>query len=146
MLTNDSKLAEQADAGSRQLLALRYSAISSNAKTVSVVSRLQFTHASRSSQSWLAKQPQLLVASLSCPELGTAQPQLVSHYFMLIYCQLNAGSPVQGLRSACPGIPHQAELYSGENIALDLNLMMFCVFDLIQEDFPRGFRQTSRTF
>ena len=44
---------------------------------------LHFTHASRSSHSWLSKQPQLVqssklvVASLSCAELGTAQPQLV---------------------------------------------------------------------
>ena len=50
---------------------------------MSVVSKLQFTHASRSSHSWLSKQPQLMqssklqVASLSCAELGTAQPQLV---------------------------------------------------------------------
>ena len=50
---------------------------------MSVVSKLQLTHASRSSHSWLSKQPQLVkssklvVASLSCAELGTAQPQLV---------------------------------------------------------------------
>ena len=50
---------------------------------MSVVSKLQFTHASRSSRSWLSKQPKLgqssklVVASLSCAELGTAQPQLV---------------------------------------------------------------------
>ena len=48
------------------------------------VSKLQFTHASRSSHSLLSKQPQLVqssklvVASLSCAELGTAQPQLVN--------------------------------------------------------------------
>ena len=93
MLTNDSaakpslqflsQLAEQADTASRQLVALSYLAISSNPKTVSVVSKLQFTHASRSSPSWLSKQPQLVqsfklvVASLSCAELGTAQLQLV---------------------------------------------------------------------
>ena len=50
---------------------------------MSVVSKLQFTHASRSSHSWLSKQPKLLqssklvVASLSCAELGRAQPRLV---------------------------------------------------------------------
>ena len=50
---------------------------------MSVVSKLQFTRASRSSNSWLSKQPQLvqssklLVASLSCAELGTVQTQLV---------------------------------------------------------------------
>ena len=54
---------------------------------MSVVSKLQFTHASRSSHSWLSKQPQLVqssklvVASLSCAELGTAQPQLVIFIF-----------------------------------------------------------------
>ena len=53
---------------------------------MSVVSKLQFTHASRSSHSWLSKHPQLVqssklvVASLSCAELGTAQSQLV--YFV----------------------------------------------------------------
>ena len=50
-----SQVAEQADTASRQLVALSYSAISSNPKTVSVVSKLQFTHASRSSHSWLSK-------------------------------------------------------------------------------------------
>ena len=56
---------------------------------MSLVSKLQFTHASRSSHSWLSRQPQLvqssklLVASLSCPELGTAQPQLV-----FSFCQI----------------------------------------------------------
>ena len=51
---------------------------------MSVVSKLQFTHASISSRSWLSKQPKLVqssklvVASLSCAELGTAQSQLVS--------------------------------------------------------------------
>ena len=85
-----SQVAEQADTASRQLVALSYSAISSNPKTVSVVSKLQFTHASRSSHSWLSKQPQLvqsfklLVANLSCAELGTAQPQLV----FVIICSL----------------------------------------------------------
>ena len=54
---------------------------------MSLVSKLQFTHAFRSSHSWLSKQPQLVqssklvVASLSCPELGTAQPQLVFELF-----------------------------------------------------------------
>ena len=58
---------------------------------MSVVSKLQFTHASRSSHSWLSKQPQLvqssklLVARLSCPELGTAQPQLVSFFAIGVY-------------------------------------------------------------
>ena len=28
----------------------------------------------------------LLVARLSCPELGTAQPQLVTFFLMLMYC------------------------------------------------------------
>ena len=57
--------------------------MSSNPKTVSVVSKMQFTRASRSSHRWLSKQPQLVqssklvVASLSYAELGTAQPQLV---------------------------------------------------------------------
>ena len=93
MLTNDStaksslqfqsQVAGQADTASRQLVALSYSAILSNPKTVSVVSKVQFTNASGSSHSWLSKQPQLVqssklvVTSLSCPELGTAQPQLV---------------------------------------------------------------------
>ena len=95
MITNDSKvqqsqvysLAEQADA-----VAFGYSAISSSPKTVSVVSKLQFTHASKSSHSWLSKQPQLVkssklvVASLSCAELGTAQPQLVFILFSFISC------------------------------------------------------------
>ena len=92
-----SQVAEQADAASRQLVAPNYSAISSNPKTVSVVSKLQFTHASRSSHSWLSKQPRLVqssklvvasqltksqwVASLSWSELGTAQPQLFSQLF-----------------------------------------------------------------
>ena len=82
-----SQVAEQADTASRQLVALSYSAISTNPKTVSVVSKLQFTYASISSHSWLSKQPQLVqssilvVASLSCPELGTAQPQLVLIFF-----------------------------------------------------------------
>ena len=58
---------------------------------MSVVSKLQFTQASRSSHSWLSKQLQLVqssklvVAGLSFPELGTAQPQL-AFYFMLLYC------------------------------------------------------------
>ena len=57
--------------------------------SVSVVSKLQFTHASRSSHSWLSKQSQLaqssklVVASLSCPELGTAQPQLVQNILLI---------------------------------------------------------------
>ena len=48
---------------------------------MSVDSKLQFTHASSSSHSWLSKQPQQvqsskrMVASLSCAELGTAQPR-----------------------------------------------------------------------
>ena len=63
---------------------------------MSVVSKLQFTHASRSSHSWLSKQPQLvqssklLVASLSCAELGTAQPQLVNlHLFIFVHISDN---------------------------------------------------------
>ena len=58
---------------------------------MSVVSKLQFTHASRSSYSWLSKQPQILQSSklveatLSCAELGTAQPQLVLFYLILFY-------------------------------------------------------------
>ena len=62
---------------------LSYSAISFNPKKVSAVSKLQFTQASRSIHSWLSKQLQLLqssklvVAGLTFPELGTAQPQLV---------------------------------------------------------------------
>ena len=80
-----------------QLVALSYSAISSNPKTVSVVSKMQFTHTSRSSHSWLSKQPKLvqsskqLVASLSCPELGTAQPKLVNFFFQ-IFSALILGS------------------------------------------------------
>ena len=56
--------------------------------------KLQFTHASRSSHSWLSKQPQLVhssklvVASLSCPELGTAQPQLVIFFVQFCICNL----------------------------------------------------------
>ena len=52
-----------------------------------VYSKLQFTHASSFSHSWLGRQLQLVqssklvVASLSCAELGTAQPQLVFHFF-----------------------------------------------------------------
>ena len=55
---------------------------------MSVVSKLQFTHAFRSSHSWLSKQPQLvlLVASLSCAELGTAQPQLVFIIVVVYHC------------------------------------------------------------
>ena len=51
---------------------------------MSVDSKLQFTHASSSSHSWLSMQPQqvqsskLMVTSLSCAELGTAQLQLVA--------------------------------------------------------------------
>ena len=54
---------------------------------MSVVSKMQFTRASRSSHRWLSKQPQLVkssklvVASLSCADFGTAQPQLVSPIF-----------------------------------------------------------------
>ena len=101
MLTKDSKpilqfqsqVAEQADTASKQLVALSYSAISSNPKTVSVVSKLQFTQASISSHSWLSKQLQLVqssklvVAGLSFPELGTAQPQLVLNLFT--WCLIN---------------------------------------------------------
>ena len=49
---------------------------------MSVDSKLQFTHASSSSHSWLSMQPQqvqsskLMVTSLSCAELGPAQLQL----------------------------------------------------------------------
>ena len=56
---------------------------------MSVVSKLQLTHASRSSHSWLSKKPQLVlssklvVASLSCAEFGTAQPQLVEVFLGL---------------------------------------------------------------
>ena len=99
MLTNDSKvqLSQVYSFSHRwlnrqtQLVALSYSAISSNPKTVSVVSKLQFTYASRSSHNWLSNQPQLVqssklvVASLSCPDLGTAQLQLVSMLFHLPY-------------------------------------------------------------
>ena len=52
---------------------------------MSVDSKLQFTHASSSSHSWLSMQPQqvqsskLMVTSLSCAELGTAQLQLVQY-------------------------------------------------------------------
>ena len=56
---------------------------------MSVVSKLQFNNASGSSHSWLSKQPQLVqssklvVANLSCTELGTAQPQLVTFFISL---------------------------------------------------------------
>ena len=57
---------------------------------MSVDSKLQFTHASSSSHSWLSMQPQqvqsskLMVTSLSCAELGTAQLQLVKKFFQKI--------------------------------------------------------------
>ena len=56
---------------------------------MSVVSKLHFTYASRSSHSWLSKQSKLVQssklveASLSCAELGTAQPQLVFCLFFV---------------------------------------------------------------
>ena len=74
-----SQMAEQADAASRQLVALSYSAISFNPKTVSAVSKLQFTNASGSSHSWLSKQPS------QCKVLS--QWQLA--YAMLILAQLS---------------------------------------------------------
>ena len=48
-----------------------------------VGSKLQLIQASGSSLSWLSKQPQLVVASLSFAELGTAQPQLVFTFSQL---------------------------------------------------------------
>ena len=54
-----------------------------NCSSVIVDSMLRLSQAFSSSHSWLSRQPhlvqssKLLVASLSCPELGTAQPQLV---------------------------------------------------------------------
>ena len=62
-----------------------------NKPSLQFQSQVQFTHTSRSSHSWLSKQPQLvqssklLVASLSCAELGTAQPKLVSSHVHSTY-------------------------------------------------------------
>ena len=66
---------------------------------MSVVSKLQFTHATRSSHSGLSKQPQLVqsskivVASLNCAELGTAQPQLVT-FFIVVCVMFSSCSPI----------------------------------------------------
>ena len=84
-----------------------------NDSKVSVVSKLQFIHASRSSHSWLSKQPKLvqisklLVGSLSFAELDTAQPKLVWSFsqasVVWLICLLMAVALIAMLR--CSNLP-----------------------------------------